>query len=269
MTFEAPRELLDPATRDRALRRDPRLRRRPRARARLLAELRAGSEVEEEARLRRHRSRRLPGRDVGLARRPLHRRRGARDRGPAHAHRPGAEVGDGEQEGQRHQAEPEGVPGVRDRGRAPLRRPGRAVVDLERAQPPAVPQAAVRAQEGEVAAHLPQALPRRPARPPRVRQRRRHAAVRRDRAARHPARRRAARVPARRAVPQPLLPPQGPLRADLRRRLRPPRVHDPHRPALPPAGQGRRHDRRPVAALQRAQPRPAGRARSRAGSAST
>ena len=103
----------------------------------------------------------------------------------------------------------------------------------------------------------------------RVRQRRRHAAVRRDRAARHPARRRAARVPARRAVPQPLLPPQGPLRADLGRRLRPPRLHDPHRPALPPAGQGRRDDRRPVAALQRARPRPAGRARSRAGSAST
>jgi hypothetical protein len=44
--------------------------------------------------------------------------------------------------------------------------------------------------------------------------------------ARHPARRRAARVPARRAVPQPHLPPQGPLRADLGRRLRPPRLHD-------------------------------------------
>ena len=170
---------------------------------------------------------------------------------------------------QRHQAEPEGVPGVRDRGRAPLRRPGRAVVDLERAQPPAVPHAAVRAQEGEVAAHLPQALPRRPARPPRVRQRRRHAAVRRDRAARHrrASSRRSRSCAARCASTA--LPPQGPLRADLGRRLRPPRVHDAHRPALPPAGQGRRHDRRARRGSPTRSPRPAGRARSRAGSAST
>ena len=38
-----------------------------------------------------------------------------------------------------------GVPGVRDRRRPPLRRPRRRLVDLERAQPPAVPAPAVRA----------------------------------------------------------------------------------------------------------------------------
>ena len=108
------------------------------------------------------------------------------------------------------QPEPEGVPGLRHRGRPPLRRPRRRVVDLERAQPPAVPAPAVREQEGQVAADLPQPLPRRPARPARLGQRRRHAAVRRDRAARDPARRRAAGLPARRAVPQPLLPPARP-----------------------------------------------------------
>ena len=60
---------------------------------------------------------------------------------------------------------------------------------------------------------LPQPLPRRPARAGRLGQRRRHAAVRRDRAARDPARRRAAGVPARGAVPRQELPPARPLRA--------------------------------------------------------
>ena len=78
-----------------------------------------------------------------------------------------------------------------------------AVVDLERAEPPAVP--AARSTSA-----------RRPASPRIYRklflagqrglagvgQRRRHAADRRDGAARHPARRRAARVPARHAVPE-------------------------------------------------------------------
>ena len=41
----------------------------------------------------------------------------------------------------------EGVPGLRHRGRPPLRRPRRRVVDLERAQPPAVPAPAVREEE--------------------------------------------------------------------------------------------------------------------------
>ena len=100
----------------------------------------------------------------------------------------------------------------------------------------------------QVAADLPQPLPRRPARPGRLGQRRRHAAVRRDRAARDPARRRAAGVPARGAVPRPQLPPARPLRARRGRRLRPPRLHDARRPALPPAGSRRRDDRRALAA---------------------
>ena len=158
-----------------------------------------------------------PAGDVGRASTRLFADAAARgDRGPAHAHRPGAEVGDGGEEGQRHPAEPEGVPGVRDRRRAPLRRPGRRCG--RSGTSPTTRSSSSRSSctsKAKSPAHLPPALPRRPARPPRVRQRRRHAALRRDRAARHTARRRAARLPARRAVPESLLPPQGPLRARL------------------------------------------------------
>ena len=91
----------------------------------------------------------------------------------------------------------------------------------------------------------------------RLRQRRRHAAVRRDRPARHAARRRAARVPARRAVPEQVLQAQGQVRADQRRRLRPPRLHHARRPALPPARQGRRDDRRARRASRPRSTRPA------------
>ena len=49
--------------------------------ARLLAELRAGPEREDEAALRRRRSRRLPGRARGTRSTGCRRRRGARDRG--------------------------------------------------------------------------------------------------------------------------------------------------------------------------------------------
>ena len=253
MTFEAPRELLAPATRDRTMQeiRDfgvdrvrvlvywqdfapaPKSKARPAFDATDPGAYPAGAWDRLDS--------------------SVQRRRRARHRRPAHAHRAGAAVGDGEQARQRHAAKPEGVPGLRDRGRPPLRRPRRPVVDLERAQPPAVPAPAVRQQEGEVAGHLPPALPRRPARPARVRQRRRHAAVRRDRPARHAARRLAAGVPARRAVPQQVLQAPGQVRPHQRRRLRASRLHDPRRPALPPAGQGRRDDRRALAPHQRAQ----------------
>ena len=78
MTFEAPRELLDPATRDHAL---DEIRAFGVDRVRALVYWQSyapASEGEEEARLRRHRSRRLPGRDMGLARRASSPRRGAR-----------------------------------------------------------------------------------------------------------------------------------------------------------------------------------------------
>ena len=114
-------------------------------------------------------------------------------------------------------------------------------------------------RQGEVAAHLPQPVPSPASAACGLRQRRRHAADRRDRAARHP------------AVVAPLAFLRGALclnrsykrkggpRAHQRRRLRPPRLHDACRPALSPAGQGRRDDRRAQAAHQRAQPRRQGR----------
>ena len=130
------------------------------------------------------------------------------------------------------------------------------VVDLERAQPPAVPAPAVRQAEGEVAAHLPQALPRRPARP-----------------ARRPGNGADTLLfgeTAPRGTPRVVAPlaflrgalclnrsykPQGQVRAHRRRRLRAPRLHDARRPALPPAGPRRRDDRRALAADHRARPR--------------
>ena len=146
MTFEAPRELLDPGTRDRTLQEIRELRRRPRARARLLEGLRARRDLEAAPGLRRGRPERLPGRHVGPPRRAVRRGAGARHHGPAHAHRPGPALGHQDQARQRDPPEHEGVPGLRHRGRPPLRRPRRRVVDLERAQPPAVPAPAVRAR---------------------------------------------------------------------------------------------------------------------------
>ena len=164
MTFEAPRELLDPSTRDRALDEihafgvD-----RIRA-ARLLARLRARRRTRRrKPAFDADRPRRLPGRHVGPARRAVRRRRGARDRHPADADRAGAEVGDGDAR-RTTSTEPSPKEFQAVRRRPSARRYGDRVghvVDLERAQPPALPHAAVRAREGEVAAHLPPALPRR------------------------------------------------------------------------------------------------------------
>ena len=150
--------------------------------------------------------------------------------GHADAHRPGPEVGDQEQEGQPHRPGPEGVRRVRDRDRPPLRRRREHLVDLERAQPAAVPQAAVQERQAGVAEALPQALPgglRRPALD--AGQRRRHDPDRRDLAARQLERRAPARVPARDAVPGLQVPQVEVLRRARGRRLRPPRVHDQRR----------------------------------------
>ena len=171
LTFEAPRELLDPSTRDRTL---DEIRAFGVDRVRVLVywqNFAPAATLQAAPGLRRHR----PGAPTRPARGSrldaLFEAAGARgDRRPAHAHRAGPALGDREQARQRDEAEPEGVRGVRDRRRAALRRPRRPVVDLERAEPPAVPAPAVRAQEArQVAAHLPQPLPRRPARPARLR----------------------------------------------------------------------------------------------------
>src|SRR5215213_11012393 len=76
---------------------------------------------------------------------------------PAHGLRPGAALGDERCQGQPDAAEAQGVPAVHDGGRAPLRHEDQPLVDLERAQPAAVPAAAVlgRAAHTAVAAHLP------------------------------------------------------------------------------------------------------------------
>ena len=84
----------------------------------------------------------------------------------------------------------------------PLRHEGRHLEHLERAQPAAVPDAAVLgAPHPALAGDLSQALHRRPARPGRCRPRQRARAAGGDLAARHGQGRRAADLPARRAVP--------------------------------------------------------------------
>ena len=245
------------------------LRRRPRARARLLEGLRARPDLEAAPGLRRDRSERLPRRRLGPPRRAVRLRTGARHHGPAHAHRPGPALGHVDQARLRDAAEHEGVPGLRHRGG---RRFGDRVGVWSIWNEPNHPQFL-----------LPQFV-KKHAKSPRIYRNlflagQRGlaasgnggdlAAVRRDRAARHAARRRAARLPARRAVPRPQLPPQGPLQAHRGRRLRPPRLHDARRAALPPAGSRRRDDRRALAADEGARPRGARGRDSRAASAST
>ena len=178
----------------------------------------------------------------------------------AHAHRAGARVGDGDEARTTSPARARGVPGLRDRGRPPLRRPGRRVVDLERAQPAAVPAAAVRADASRTrrASTAGSSSPASAA-CARLGQRARHGADRRDLAARQP------------RVVAPLAFLRGTLCLDrsynkrkgrcgaARRRLRPPRLHDARRPAVPARRTRRRHDRRARAADQGARPRRQGR----------
>ena len=68
---------------------------------------------------------------------------GARHQGHPHAHRPRPALGDEDQEGSPEPAQRQAVRPVRHGAGPPLRRAGRDVVDLERAQPAAVPDAAV------------------------------------------------------------------------------------------------------------------------------
>ncbi len=138
-------------------RRDPRLRRHRHPPARLLAQLRPAAERQAQAGrpLRGLRPGDLPRRHLGAARRADPRRVGARDQGAPQPHRTRPALGHQEPQGQRHAAEPEGVPGVGDGGRPPLRRRGRDLVDLERAQPAAVPQAAVPQRQALLARPLP------------------------------------------------------------------------------------------------------------------
>ncbi len=127
---------------------------------------------------------------------------GARVDGAGHGIGPGAALGDQRRARQHHAAEPQRVPHVHDRAGQALRQRGHALVDLERAQPPAVPRPAVRLQaQAGVAQDLPRPLRRCPARP---RRRGGHQAGvdGGDGADRHHQGRRAADVPARRALPQ-------------------------------------------------------------------
>ena len=146
-------------------------------------------DVGQGAALRPARSRRLPGRHLGPARPAGHRGRRARHRGHAHAHGPGAGLGDEEAQRRHHAAERQAVRPLGHRGGAPLRRPRRPLVDLERAEPPALPRAAVQERAARLAADLPRALPRGgEGDPRRARRRPRQGAVRRDGARRHVAR---------------------------------------------------------------------------------
>ena len=232
---------------------DQRLRRNPDPPARLLARLRARPRQQDAPQLRRVGSERLSRRQVGQPRRAGRGRQGARHRGHADAHRPGAALGDARQEGQPLLSGPEGVRRVRDRDGPPLRRLGQHVVDLERAQPAAVPQAAVQERQAVLAEALPQALPgglRRAALD--AGQRRRHDPDRRDLAARQRERRPPARVPARDALPGLQVPQGEVVRRARGRRLRAPRLHDERRAALQARRHRRRDDRRALAPDHRA-----------------
>ena len=232
---------------------DPRVRRDPRPPARLLARLRAGAGLAHAPELRRERPERVSRRQVGQPRRPDRRGQGQGGRGHAHDHRACAALGDTRQEGHLHRPGPEGVRRVRDRARAPLRRKRQHLVDLERAQPAAVPQAAVQERQAVLAEALPQALPGGlRGHPLDARQRRRHDPDRGDLAARQFERRAPARVPARDALPGLQVPQGEVLRGASGRRLRASRVHHQPGAALQADEHRRRHDRRAVAADQRA-----------------
>ena len=157
MTFEAPRDLRRPRHARPRAGRDRRLRRHAAARHRATGRTsRPSRDVARRRRLRRRPTRRrTTGARYDAARR---RRRGARHHGPAHAHRPGAAWATNGAKDNVTRPSPKEFQAFATAVGAPLRRPGRAVVDLERAQPAAVPAAAVSSQaHGRVAAHLPQA----------------------------------------------------------------------------------------------------------------
>ena len=229
-----------------------RLRRRPRSACSSTGSSFAPAPTSKtQAGLQRHRPRRLPGRDVGPARRAVRRRRGARHR--ASSSRSPARCPKWATASKKDNVTKPSPKEFQAFATAVGRRYGDrvgAVVDLERAQPPGLPQAAVRAQEGAVAAAstASSSSPASAGCAPRATAS--DTLLFGETAPRGTPRVVApARLPARRAVPEPLATTAvGSLRADRGRRLRPPRLHDARRPALPPARQGRRHDRRALAA---------------------
>ncbi len=169
----------------------------------------------------------------------------------------------------RHEARQPGLQGIHD-GRGPsLRLGGRHLRDLERAQPPRLPAAAVQLQRlARLAAHLPRPLPGRIPGPAGSRPGPSPGAVRRnrphwlrlgqepaaDRKIQGPdARRGPARVPARSPVPELPLPQGGRLQRAFDDRLRRPRLHDGGGAELQDTRGRQRHHRGAVAALQRAQ----------------
>ena len=139
-----------------------------------------------------------------------------------------------------------GLPGIHDRRRARVRLGGLDLLDLERAQRPGVPAAAVELQRhARLAAHLPRPLPGRLRGPAGGRDRAPAGAVRRNRAGRlrHGQRRQrrlegaaarggAAGVHARSAVPERQLQESRLLQRAADDRLRPPRLHAARRPLL-------------------------------------
>ena len=147
MTFEAPRELLDAGdARQHAARRSATSASTASACSSTGSDY-APAPTPRRARLRRDGPRRLSGGHMGAPRRAVRRRRRrAASTVQLTLTGPGAALGDQAQARPRDAPEPEGVPGLRHRRRPPLRRPRRRVVDLERAQPPAVPAPAVRAE---------------------------------------------------------------------------------------------------------------------------
>ena len=134
---------------------------------------------------------------------------------------------------------------------------GRHLEHLERAQPAAVPAAAVLGpQDAAVAGDLPQALPRRPARAGRRRPGVGQGAAGGDLAARHGQGGGAADLPARRAVPGREVPQDvAGLREGAGGRLRPSRVHHRPGPDLQARPAQRRHHRRALAAADGARSR--------------
>ena len=154
---------------------------------------------------------------------------GARLAGAADRLGSGPAVGHQRRTRHRDAAQPGRVPEVRARRRPPLRHQGRHVERLERAQPAAVPAAAVLAAQDAAVAGRSTASSTSPpsaAWPTRAWPRRRGADGG-DLAARHRQGRRAADLPARRAVPGLQVPQDAQsLREAAGRRLRPPRLHD-------------------------------------------
>ena len=204
VTFEAPRELLSASTRDADARPDhARSASRACASSSTGATSRRSPSSKTKPALRRERPGRVPRRQVGQPRRADRGRpRSAASSVTLTLTGPVPQWATRDKRDNFTDPDAEGVRRVRDRDRPPLRRRREHVVDLERAQPAAVPQAAVQERQAVLAEALPQALPgglRGAALD--AGQRRGHDPDRRDLAARQLQRRAPARLPARDAVP--------------------------------------------------------------------